>query len=159
MLIEAEVRHARKDLVGLAFQNLSTEAKESLEQILSLEDLAKHLTQVPSPVDHENEQWFSSGSALFFVLSEHKILLYWLGHFVSWTEHEGVLTGRTAFSSEKAQDEGLFEMETYVFEPDEENDSEKMNQALKLIKKSNLSEDKKEKALSPFQEEYGTDTN
>jgi hypothetical protein len=150
--VGAQVRHIQGDLVGFRFEELGPGAPKAIRSYIDPAFLGAALR--PMPLTDSGAIWYHAPSGTDLVLwrghdgQYHRMALCVLGTIVQWEEGSGLSTGRTdPARSQAAEERGLVQFETMVFEPDSAPDTDKLAVAKTLMVSSNLSEDLKKWCL------------
>jgi hypothetical protein len=144
--VSAQVRHIQGDLVGFRFEEFAPGAQDAIRRYIDPAFLGAELR--PMPLTDSSAIWYHAPSGTDLVLwrghdgQYHRMALCVLGSIVQWEVEAGLSTGRTdPARSQAAEERGLVQFETMVFEPDSAPDAAKLAVAKTLMVSSNLSED------------------
>ena len=145
--VRFQVRHVRPDLVGVKFEEVSKELKETLAEALSPESLGSELKLFPA--DQRDLLWYHapSGADLLIWLKSieakegpeiRRFVLYTPMAYCEWSEELGVASGHWRDSQERSDVRGVLQWDTVVATPDRQADREKIAIAKKLLLSSKL---------------------
>ena len=140
--VHLQIRHIRRDMIGGQFENLSEQSAVILRNFLDPGFLGRELR--PLQTNEKDLIWYHGPSGTEFFLwrgvdgQYYQMVLLIYGNFIQWAHEKGLLTGRAAFSHEASEIQGVFRLETVIFDQDETIDFEKLDIAKLLILSSNL---------------------
>jgi PilZ domain len=154
--VRARVRNLRVDRVGLEFEGLSVSVSEVIGHFLEPQILGQELRPIPAP--SLSSLWYHGPCADLLLYRAmdgkyHKWVLSLLGNWVQWDDQEGLVTGQTQDSHQKAEVHGIVRLETLLVKRDLEPDPEKLRIAKTLILSSNLPQDLKTWCIRQFERE------